>query len=153
MYQSVILRDQSHLIALSKVVNGDSRAILNKPQETVVLSADKEEATANQLHVVWPQSTAGLHDDVILSQLDDVTSSLMPFFDDSASFVNVTVQFGANAVLHCRVSELSEKTTVSLKKYQKISVNYEHILPRLQHSYSNFTKLKNQFLSIKFVLQ
>lgn len=106
------------MIALSKVGNSDSHAVLDKPQETLVLSADKdhEEATANQLHVVWPQSTVGLHDDVIVSQLNDVTSSLMPFFDDSASFVNVTVQFGANAVLHCRVSELSEKTTVSLKK-------------------------------------
>lgn len=132
MCQSVIYR-YSHLIALSKVVNSDSHAVLNKPQETLVLSADKdhEEATANQLHVVWPQSTAGLHDDVIVSQLDDVTSSLMPFFDDSASFVNVTVQFGANAVLHCRVSELSEKTTVSLKKHQKISVHYKHILHKI----------------------
>ncbi|XP_054264028.1 zwei Ig domain protein zig-8-like [Macrosteles quadrilineatus] len=76
---------------------------------------DIEEVTVNQLHVVWHQTTSGLQDDVHSTpSADDVTTTpLMPFFEDSGTFVNVTVQFGANALLHCRVHELTDKTTVS----------------------------------------
>ncbi|KAG8242008.1 hypothetical protein J6590_074647 [Homalodisca vitripennis] len=80
---------------------------------------DVQEVTSNQLHVVWQQTTVSLHYDVTELPVDDASTSLTPYFDDSASVVNVTVQFGATAVLHCRVSELTDKTTVSWLRRQE----------------------------------
>lgn len=69
---------------------------------------ERKDAQANShLNVVLYDTTMDGLDDV------EATPAELPFFEDSSSYVNITVQMGANVVLQCKVNDLSDKTTVS----------------------------------------
>lgn len=53
-------------------------------------------------HVLWEPTTSG--------SPTTEEEKVVPFFDETAPYVNLTVQIGANVDLHCKVNHLNEKT-------------------------------------------
>jgi hypothetical protein len=53
-------------------------------------------------HVLWEPTTS--------STPTTEEEKVVPFFDETAPYVNLTVQIGANVDLHCKVNHLNEKT-------------------------------------------
>lgn len=53
-------------------------------------------------HVLWEPTTS--------SSPTTEEEKVIPFFDETSTHVNVTVQIGANIDLHCKVNRLNDKT-------------------------------------------
>lgn len=45
-----------------------------------------------------------------IENISETTAVNEPFFDETSSQVNVSAQLGNDAILHCRVNDLREKT-------------------------------------------
>lgn len=65
-------------------------------------------------NILWFETTADNSAD-----RTSTTPATLPFFEDTASFINITAQLGAAVVLHCRVNDLTERTTVSWLRRQE----------------------------------
>jgi len=59
-------------------------------------------------HVLWEPTTS--------SSTTTEEEKFVPYFDETTTSVNVTVQVGANVDLHCKVNHLNDKTvSIALK--------------------------------------
>lgn len=72
-------------------------------------------------HVLWEQTTS--------NSPTTQEEKVVPYFDESSSHVNVTVQIGANVDLHCKVNHLNDKTVSSGQREGKT-----YLLINLYHS-------------------
>lgn len=53
-------------------------------------------------HVLWEPTTSG--------SPTTEEEKIVPYFDETNTHVNITVQIGANVDLHCKVNRLNDKT-------------------------------------------
>lgn len=63
-------------------------------------------------HVLWEPTTS--------NSPTTEEEKVVPYFDETSTHVNVTVQIGANIDLHCKVNYLNDKTVSSTRtKFKK----------------------------------
>lgn len=55
-------------------------------------------------HVLWEPTTNG--------SPTTEEEKFVPYFDETTTSINITVQIGANVDLHCKVNHLNDKTVI-----------------------------------------
>lgn len=72
-------------------------------------------------HVLWEPTTS--------SSPTTEEEKVVPYFDETSTHVNVTVQIGANVDLHCKVNHLNDKT---------VNAKYVHGIDFIHNAFTYF---------------
>lgn len=83
-------------------------------------------------HVLWEPTTSG--------SPTTEEEKIVPYFDETSTHVNITVQIGANVDLHCKVNRLNDKTVSTNARHKSKDV-------KIYNSLSNKTNTLRYFVT------